>query len=63
LKDTSIWGPTCDPKDFISKSLKLPLLDIDDWMIFKSWGAYTLSCETNFNGMKAGKIFNVNDVK
>ncbi|TPX34241.1 hypothetical protein SmJEL517_g03068 [Synchytrium microbalum] len=37
----SIWGPTCDSIDCISKSSFLPQLDIGDWLYFENMGAYT----------------------
>lgn len=50
-RDVSVWGPTCDGIDCISKSCQLPvLLDVGDWMYFTSFGAYTVAASTTFNG-------------
>lgn len=50
-RDISVWGPTCDGIDCISKSCQLPvLLDVGDWMYFTSFGAYTVAASTTFNG-------------
>lgn len=47
----SIWGPTLDGIDRITKtSVFLGHLDVGDWLYFRSMGAYTMSCSTNFNG-------------
>lgn len=49
--EVSIWGPTCDGIDVITKSSYLPLsLDIGDWLYFTDFGAYTLSASGTFNG-------------
>lgn len=47
----SIWGPTLDGVDRIADDCVIPgLLDVGDWLYFRSMGAYTMSCSTNFNG-------------
>lgn len=33
--ECSVWGPTCDSMDCISKTAKLPQLDIGDWLFFE----------------------------
>ena len=38
----SIWGPTCDSIDCISKQTYLPKLEVGDWLYFKNMGAYTI---------------------
>ena len=57
-KRYSIWGPTLDGEDCIAESLVfLGSLDVGDWLYFKSMGAYTISCSTNFNGFSGAKKF------
>ncbi|RAH74222.1 type III PLP-dependent enzyme [Aspergillus aculeatinus CBS 121060] len=47
----SIWGPTCDGIDVISKRINLPaLLNVGDWLYFEDMGAYTRCSATRFNG-------------
>ncbi|QDS67583.1 Ornithine decarboxylase [Venturia effusa] len=47
----SIWGPTCDGIDVISKSCSFSnVIDIGDWMYFEDMGAYTKCSATRFNG-------------
>ncbi|MCJ1462928.1 hypothetical protein MMC07_001532 [Pseudocyphellaria aurata] len=47
----SIWGPTLDGIDLIAQNLVFVRdLRVGDWLYFKSMGAYTMSCSTNFNG-------------
>lgn len=53
----SIWGPTCDSIDCISKSIKMPLLNVGDWLIFRNMGAYTLVAASNFNGMNLPNVY------
>lgn len=49
--EVSIWGPTCDGLDVITKSSFLPVpVDVGDWLYFTEFGAYTLSASTTFNG-------------
>jgi ornithine decarboxylase len=58
--DCSIWGPTCDSIDCVTKGLKLPLLNYGDWLVFENMGAYTLVCASKFNGMNKSKVYNLN---
>ncbi|CAG8980572.1 hypothetical protein HYALB_00002570 [Hymenoscyphus albidus] len=47
----SIWGPTCDGIDQISKSIRFnQILDVGDWLYFEEMGAYTKCSATRFNG-------------
>lgn len=51
----SIWGPTCDGLDCISKEYYMPKLETGDWLVFKDMGAYTMSAASCFNGMPKSK--------
>jgi ornithine decarboxylase len=57
LHESSIWGPTCDSMDCLTKSIKLPDLSVGDWLIFDNMGAYTLVAASRFNGMNLPKVF------
>ncbi|KAI1753385.1 ornithine decarboxylase [Xylaria castorea] len=47
----SIWGPTCDGIDQITKSIRFAHeLDVGDWLYFEDMGAYTKCSATMFNG-------------
>ncbi|KAK9478814.1 pyridoxal-dependent decarboxylase [Lipomyces japonicus] len=47
----SVWGPTCDGIDCVTRECNLPYaLDVGDWVYFDNFGAYTLSAATGFNG-------------
>lgn len=48
---SSIWGPTCDGLDLVVKETYLPELPINEFMVFKNMGAYTLSGAVPFNGI------------
>lgn len=50
LHTASIWGPTCDGMDCIMKEVKMPLMDIGQWICFPSMGAYTCAAGSDFNG-------------
>jgi len=54
---SSIWGPTCDSMDCVSKSMRLPKLSCGDWLIFENMGAYTLVAASRFNGMSIPKVY------
>lgn len=54
----SVWGPTCDGKDFITKDTLLPVLEIGDWLTFPHMGAYGFATGSTFNGFQLpGKIY------
>lgn len=48
---SSIWGPTCDGLDLVVKEIYLPELPINEFMVFRDMGAYTLSGAVPFNGI------------
>ncbi|CAI5737429.1 unnamed protein product [Hyaloperonospora brassicae] len=48
----SLWGPTCDGMDCIMKEVELPLLDVGQWIVFPSMGAYTCAAGSDFNGFQ-----------
>lgn len=48
----SVWGPTCDSLDCITKSVMLPKIDVGEWLYFRNMGAYTCSAASTFNGFK-----------
>lgn len=59
----SIWGPTCDSMDCISKETKtLPELSVGDWLYFENMGAYTLAAASTFNGIPKPRCYYVDNV-
>ncbi|KAJ3373371.1 hypothetical protein GGF31_000804 [Allomyces arbusculus] len=48
----SIWGPTCDSMDVITRDGQLPELDVGDWLYFDAMGAYTVAAASTFNGFR-----------
>lgn len=56
LFESSIWGQTCDPTDKLFDHIKLPKLNINDVLVFKNIGAYTISQANNFNGFPIPEI-------
>ncbi|KAK5647356.1 hypothetical protein RI129_002248 [Pyrocoelia pectoralis] len=50
LHNSTVFGVTCSSIDKLIDGIKLPVLDIDDWLIFKNMGAYCLSFRTSMNG-------------
>ena len=47
---TVIWGPTCTSMDVICKSILMPELNVDDVVVFRNLGAYSVAIATCFNG-------------
>jgi ornithine decarboxylase len=56
----SIWGPTCDSIDCLSKQSSLPEMDVGDWMYWENMGAYTVCAASQFNGFKKSEIHYTN---
>lgn len=56
----SIWGPTCDSMDCITRKEMLPELDVGDWLYFENMGAYTCAAASAFNGFKKSDIIYTN---
>jgi ornithine decarboxylase len=44
---SSVWGPTCDSIDLISKDCFLPEMQVGDWLRFNFMGAYTMAAASN----------------
>ncbi|XP_006894656.1 PREDICTED: ornithine decarboxylase 2-like [Elephantulus edwardii] len=57
LFSCTLYGPTCDSYDKISmEEVQLPELDVGDWLIFPSTGAYTSTMSSCFNGFPPASI-------
>ena len=50
---STVFGPTCDAIDTIVRGHQLPELQVNDWLVFKNMGAYTIAVGSNFNGFRA----------
>ncbi|KAF9419450.1 hypothetical protein BGZ94_009400 [Podila epigama] len=53
---TSVWGPTMDSLDCLSKEAKLPLMSAGDWMYFENMGAYTVAAASLFHGFSKSEV-------
>lgn len=58
--ESSVWGPTCDSLDCITKKARLPELAIGDWLYFEEMGAYTVAAASRFNGFNLSQCFYIN---
>jgi ornithine decarboxylase len=59
-KDFTVFGPTCDSLDQLSKPLSLPLnIQEGDYILFENTGAYTHSIATRFNGYGNVKMVSI----
>ncbi|ORZ14038.1 pyridoxal-dependent decarboxylase [Absidia repens] len=58
--DCSLWGPTCDSIDCLTKSTRMPVLNQGDWLYWENMGAYTSCSASQFNGFKIAKVFYTN---
>jgi len=52
----TVFGPTCDSMDCISKDILLPELNVGNWLFFKNMGAYSVAAASPFNGFKSHPI-------
>ncbi|EHH14543.1 hypothetical protein EGK_00487 [Macaca mulatta] len=53
----TLYGPTCDASDrLFLEDVRLPELDVGDWLVFPSMGAYTSSMSCSFNGFLPATI-------
>lgn len=57
LYKTTIFGPTCDSMDTITKTAIMPKLNIGDWCYVENFGAYTKAASSNFNGFENPKSY------
>ncbi|KAG5617675.1 hypothetical protein H5410_017499 [Solanum commersonii] len=48
--ESAILGPSCDSLDAVAVDIKLPELELDDWIVFYNMGAYSKCAGTKFNG-------------
>ncbi|XP_066121200.1 ornithine decarboxylase-like [Saccopteryx bilineata] len=54
----TLYGPTCDAMDKLFKEeVLLPELDVGDWLIFPSMGAYSSVMSSTFNGFLPASIY------
>jgi diaminopimelate decarboxylase len=59
---STIFGPTCDALDCISKNVSFPELDIGDWVYFTNMGAYTVAAASAFNGFYNWRVRYVSSI-
>lgn len=59
LYPSTVFGPTCDSMDVLSRGVLLPKMDIGDWMYFQNMGAYTSAAASTFNGFPTTDKFYV----
>jgi len=63
LYSSTVFGPTCDSMDVLSRGVLLPKMSIGDWMYFQNMGAYTSAAASTFNGFPTTDKFYVCSVK
>jgi ornithine decarboxylase len=57
VRESSIWGPTCDSIDCVCAVAMLPsALRVGDWLAFDNMGAYTMCAASHFNGFAMSKV-------
>mmetsp|Transcript_18043 Transcript_18043/g.37835 ORF Transcript_18043/g.37835 Transcript_18043/m.37835 type:complete len:766 (-) Transcript_18043:187-2484(-) len=59
LYPSTVFGPTCDSMDVLSRGVLLPKLNVGDWMYFQNMGAYTSAAASTFNGFPTTEKFYV----
>lgn len=55
--ESTIFGATCDSIDVIIEKVKMPELEIGDYMRFNEMGAYTSAAASSFNGIPQALIW------
>lgn len=50
LRESIIWGRSCDSLDVVKKGVMLPEMNCGDWLVMDDCGGYRLSTSTTFNG-------------
>ncbi|KAI0226517.1 Ornithine decarboxylase, partial [Massospora cicadina] len=58
----TLWGPALGAKDKINtlETLRLPELDVGDWLYFNDMGAYSICFNMEFNGFEQSSRFYTN---
>ena len=56
LRETTIFGPTCDSVDCLGKDFQLPLMEIGDWLKFEDCGYKCRCCSSHFNGFTNAEV-------
>lgn len=59
LYPSTVFGPTCDSMDVLTRGVLLPKMDVGDWMYFQNMGAYTSAAASTFNGFPTTEKFYV----
>ena len=59
LYPSTVFGPTCDSMDVLSRGVLLPKMNVGDWMYFQNMGAYTSAAASTFNGFPTTEKFYV----
>jgi hypothetical protein len=59
LYPSTVFGPTCDSMDVLSRGVLLPKMNVGDWMYFQNMGAYTSAAASTFNGFPTTQKFYV----
>uniref|UniRef100_A0A182WAV9 ornithine decarboxylase n=1 Tax=Anopheles minimus TaxID=112268 RepID=A0A182WAV9_9DIPT len=56
VRESKLFGPTCDGNDFFMAGIQLPELNIGDVLVFETEGAYTSVNACRFNGFPLPKV-------
>ncbi|XP_028937100.1 antizyme inhibitor 2 isoform X2 [Ornithorhynchus anatinus] len=56
LYSSSLWGPACDGPEPIAEGLRLPDLQVGDWLTFENMGAYTAGPASPFSAARPRRI-------
>ncbi|PRQ45038.1 putative ornithine decarboxylase [Rosa chinensis] len=52
----TVFGPTCDLADKVLEGDQLPELEVNNLLVFRNMGAYTLARSSHFHGFGSAKI-------
>lgn len=63
MRSYTVFGPTCDSMDVITKDALLPELKENDLILIPNAGAYTNAAATHFNGFDPAKILFLHQIQ
>ena len=51
-QNSFVWGQTCDGVDWIHRDCPFPVMNKNEWLMYRNIGAYNKALECSFNGFE-----------
>ena len=58
---SSLWGPTTQDLDCVSKCYDMPVMNLGDWIVIPNHGAYTFYFSSGFSGVEKPRVVYINN--